>query len=103
MRGVFSFRVRAAGTSAVGSKAKRRRSVDRLQIVGGHLPAALIRHEIELDFLAFDEVTEAGALHGADMDEGILAAVIGLNEAEALGRIKPLNGSRRHEENPFTA
>jgi hypothetical protein len=32
------------------------------------------------------------------MDKGILAAVIRRNESEALLEIKPLHGSRRHEE-----
>jgi hypothetical protein len=34
------------------------------------------------------------------MDECVLAAVIRLNEAKALGRAKPLHGSDRREENP---
>jgi hypothetical protein len=32
------------------------------------------------------------------MNEGILAAVVRRNEAEALLEIKPLHGSRRHME-----
>jgi hypothetical protein len=32
------------------------------------------------------------------MNEGILAAVIRRNETKALLEIKPLHGSRRHEE-----
>jgi len=37
------------------------------------------------DLLAFMEPGEPGALDGADMDEGILAATVQVNEAEALG------------------
>jgi hypothetical protein len=32
------------------------------------------------------------------MDEGVLAAIVRRNEAEALLEIKPLHGSRRHKE-----
>jgi hypothetical protein len=78
-----------------------RRSADRLEIRGRELAASLIRYEIELDLLAFDQMIEAGTLDGADMDEGILATVIRLDEAEALGGVKPFHGSHGHEENPF--
>jgi len=79
-----------------------RRSADGLEVRGGQLAAPLVRHQLELDLLALDQVIEACPLDGADMDECVLAAVIRLDEAEALGRVKPLHGSRRHEENPFT-
>src|SRR6185295_4557902 len=39
---------------------------------------------------------DAGALDGADMDEHVLAAVIRLDEAEALGAVEPLHCSRSH-------
>src|SRR6185503_8961073 len=88
---------------SAGNGTAIRRSADGPEIVGGQLAVALVRHEIELDLLAFDQMTEASALDGAYMDECVLAAVVGLDEAEALLRVKPLHGSRRHEENPFTS
>ena len=68
-----------------------------LEVRGGHLARALVRHEVELDLLAFRQVAHAGALDGADVDEGVLAAVVGLDETEALGGVKPFHGSHGHE------
>src|SRR5689334_25350728 len=67
---------------------------DLLEIVGRQLAAAVVSDELELDLLPFSQVAEAGALDGTDMDEGILAAVVRLDEAKALGRVEPLHGSR---------
>src|SRR5215475_6586830 len=39
---------------------------------------------------------QACALDSADMDEGVLAAVVRLDEAIALGGVEPLHGSRSH-------
>src|SRR5437899_2150039 len=72
------------------------RSVDLLEIVGRHLATAAVGDELELDLLPFDQLTETGTLDSTDMDEGVLAAAIGLNEAEALGCVEPLHGSRSH-------
>ena len=38
----------------------------------------------------------AGALDSADVDEDVLAAVVGLNETEALLGVEPLNSASRH-------
>jgi hypothetical protein len=35
------------------------------------------------------------------VQEDVLGAVLGLNEAEALGAVKPLNGADRHETVPI--
>jgi hypothetical protein len=83
-------------------KTATRTSADGLEVRGGQLAAALIRHQVELDLLSFDQMIEASLFDGADMDECILAAIIRLDEAEALRRVKPFHGSHRHEENPFT-
>src|SRR6185503_450318 len=69
---------------------------DGLEVVGGLLSGAAVGHDIELDLLALRQIAQAGALDGADVDEGVLAAVVGLNESEAFGGVEPLNGSRRH-------
>jgi len=62
--------------------------------------AGLAAHAVDLGFvrklLAFVERAHAGALNGADVHEDVVAAVVRLNEAEALGRVEPLNCSGRH-------
>src|SRR5204863_5632290 len=73
-----------------------RRSADRLQVICRHLAAPAIGHELELDLLAFAERAHAGALDSADMNERILAAIVRLDETEALLGVEPFNGSRRH-------
>jgi len=55
----------------------------------------------ELDLLALGEGAEALRLDGRLVDEEVLAAVLGGDEAEALGVIEPLHGAalprlRRH-------
>jgi len=84
------------GASVTRRAGKISRSIDLLEVVGRQLAAALVGHEVELDLLTLDQVIEAGALDGADMDEGVLAAVVRLDKAEALGGVEPLHGSRSH-------
>src|SRR5262249_10194148 len=73
-------------------------SADHFEIVGCDLAAAPIGDQLELDLLAFVQRAETGALDGADMDEGVLAAVIRLNESEAFGGVEPLNGTCSHRK-----
>ena len=51
-------------------------------------------------YLAFVQVAQSGALDGADVNEHILAAVIGLNESITFGGIEPLYGSLSHRSLP---
>ncbi len=60
-----------------------------LQIGGRHLARLHVALELEADLLAFDEFAHSGALDRRDVNEGVSAAVVRLNEAEALGRIEP--------------
>src|SRR3984893_11524479 len=66
--------------------------------------AGLAAHAVDLRFerklLAFVERTHAGALDGADVHEHVVAAVIRLNEAEALCCVEPLNCSGCHLTSP---
>src|ERR1700741_5236157 len=91
---------RAASTSVVDSNGLVRvsHSVDDCQALRGHLAAPLVRDQFEAELLSLAELADPSTLHRADMDEGILAAVIRRNKAKALLEIKPLHGSRRHEE-----
>jgi hypothetical protein len=54
-------------------KTATRTSADGLEVRGGQLAAALIRHQVELDLLSFDQMIETSLFDGADMDECILA------------------------------
>src|SRR5690606_18102586 len=55
--------------------------------------------KLERQLLAFVQRVHAGALDGRDVHEHIVAAVIRLDEAVALGRVEPLHGSSRHFAN----
>ena len=68
--------------------------LDQLQIAGGFLAAIL--HDVEAHSLAFDQHSNAGALNRGDVNEHVLAAAIGLNEAETLLSIEPFDFTVRH-------
>ncbi|MDQ0322837.1 hypothetical protein QO002_005043 [Pararhizobium capsulatum DSM 1112] len=71
-----------------------------LEIASRHLARLVISLQVEADLLTFDEFAHTGALYGRDVNEGVRATVVGLNEAEALGGIKPFNCASGHDE-PF--
>lgn len=71
-----------------------------LKIAGRHFARLVVALHLEADLLAFDEFAHSGALYSRNMDERIRAAIVGLDEAEALGGIKPFNGASGHDE-PF--
>lgn len=70
--------------------------LDSLQLASGHLAATLILFEDVADRLTFVQRAEARTFDGRNVHKNVVAAVIGLNEAEALLAVKPLNGSSRH-------
>src|SRR3979409_2292508 len=78
------------------ARARRNSSAGGAQIVGRRLARAAIRYDFVADLLAFTQRAKSGALYGADVHEHVVATVIRLNEAEALGRVKPLHGSHAH-------
>ncbi len=86
----------AAGFATRGKKA----SGHDFQLFGRHLAALAVRNEFEGNFVTLAQLVETRALYGADVNEGILAAVVRRNEAKAFFGIKPLDGSLRHG-NPF--
>jgi hypothetical protein len=49
---------------------------------------------------ALIEAAEAGSFHGRDMDEHVLAAVVGLNKSVTLRRVKPLDRTCRDVRTP---
>jgi hypothetical protein len=46
--------------------------------------------------VTFVQGRQARAFNRGDVDEHVLAAVLGLNETKALGRVEPLNDTVRH-------
>jgi hypothetical protein len=72
-----------------------------LEIASGHLARLVVTLEVEADLLAFDKVAHSGALDGGDVNEGVVAAIIRLNEAEAFGGIEPFNCASGHDDEPF--
>jgi len=70
------------------------------ELIGRHLARALVLNHLVRDLLTFAEIAHSGALDSADVDENVLTAIIRLDEAKTLGRIKPLNCAGRHDE-PF--
>src|SRR2546430_880779 len=65
-------------------------------IAACRLASAAIRYDLVADLLAFAQRSKPSALYGADVHEYVVATVVGLNEAEALGCVKPLHGSHAH-------
>jgi hypothetical protein len=73
---------------------------DFLELVGGGLAAAAILDDLVAHLLAFAQIAQAGALDGADMNENVRAAIIGLDEAEAFLTIEPFHGAGSHFISP---
>lgn len=71
-----------------------RKRLSRSQVLGGGLAPLAVGDRLVGDFLTFVEVAHAGAFDRADVNEHIPAAVVRLNEAEALLAVKPFHGSR---------
>ena len=75
----------------------------RLDVVDGDLAGAAIFSRVEGDLLAFAEAADAGALKGGGVNEHVLAAIVRLDEAEALLVVVELNGARNHWDIPWYA
>jgi hypothetical protein len=73
---------------------------DGAEILGSFLAVLRALHNVERNLLAFVQIVHPCPFDSADVDEYVLAAVVGLNEAITLLRIKPLNRSGAHRE-PF--
>src|SRR6266446_6126347 len=62
--------------------------------------ALLAALELVAELLALLQIAHPGLLDGRDVDEHVLRAVIGLDEAIALLCVEPLHGSGSHSK-PF--
>ena len=69
-----------------------------LQVASRHLARFVVALEVKTNLLSFNDFAHSGALDGRDVDEGVSAAVVRLDEAEALGGIKPFNCASGHNE-----
>ena len=69
---------------------------DFLQLIGRVLAGATILRDFVADLLAFAQIAQARALDGADMNENIRAAIVGLNKSEAFLTVEPLDDSGSH-------
>jgi hypothetical protein len=65
------------------------------------LLALLALKDLVLELVALTRLLQARALNVGDVQEDVLGAVLGLDEAETLGRIKPLNGADGHDLYPI--
>jgi len=70
------------------------RSAGERQVIRGLL--ATLADHLVANLLPLIQRAETGPLHRRDVNEHILAAVIGLDETEALLRIEPLDDTYSH-------
>src|SRR5690606_11660005 len=64
----------------------------------GSLRALRALHHFEADALAFLQRAEAIGVDRGIVDEHVVAAVLGRDEAEALGVVEPLHGTESHAQ-----
>src|SRR5262249_5065717 len=73
--------------------------LDGLQ-VGRGFAALTVLFELERHLLAIGQAAHASALNSGNVDEHVLAAAFRRDEAEALGGVEKLNGTRGHDRSP---
>src|SRR5262249_54821174 len=89
----FSNRAAAALVGGRDVASDQSRSTD-LEVVRRLLAA--IADNLIFDCLTLVERIKAGTLDSGDMDEHVSAAVLGLNESIALGRVEPFDSASSH-------
>ena len=88
----------SASTSVV--KGEPMPMLSSLEIAGRHLAGLIVPLHLIPNLLAFHDFAHSGAFDGRDVDEGVRAAIVRLNEAEALGGVEPFYCASGHVE-PF--
>jgi hypothetical protein len=74
---------------------------DFLELIGGGLAAALVLRDLVAHLLAFAQIAQTGALDRADMNENVrAAAIVRLDEADALLTIEPFHDASSHVISP---
>jgi hypothetical protein len=71
-------------------------NLSQREILSADLAPHLVGLGLEVDLLALGETRKTSPLDRADMNEHIVAAVVGLNESEALLAVEPLHSTCRH-------
>jgi hypothetical protein len=66
------------------------------KVLGARLAAHTVGLRFERELLALIERAQTCAFDRADMNENVSSAIVGLNEAKAFCRVKPLNCSGSH-------
>lgn len=66
------------------------------QLTRRGLARAAVFFQFVRDLITLVQARQTRAFNRGDVDEHVLAAVLGLNEAKALGRVEPLNDTVRH-------
>src|SRR5690606_2214726 len=69
----------------------KREALDGGQVARRILARATVALEVVGNLLAFVQAAQARAFHRGDVDEDVLAAVIRLDEAVALGGVEPFH------------
>jgi hypothetical protein len=70
----------------------------RLKVIGGALTGSTILNDVVTDLLSVGERAKASAFDSRNVHEYVRAAVIRLNEAEALGGVEPFYGASVHND-----
>jgi hypothetical protein len=71
-------------------------SIQNFEVVRRHFATLAIGDELETHLVAFTQIIVTGAFDRADVDEGVAAAIVRLNEAKTFLAIEPFYGSRSH-------
>jgi len=69
---------------------------DFFELIGRGLAGAAVLLDLVAHLLALLQIAQAGALDGADVNENVRSAIIGLDEAKALLTVEPFHSSVSH-------
>ena len=99
---VPGFRVGIHVAAGLGVRCRLRLSggFRRLQIHSARF-AALVLLQVVRQALVLNEAAHAGTLDSGDVNEGVIAAPVRLNEAVALALVEKFNGAYRHVDDSF--
>lgn len=87
-----------ASTSVV--KGEQVPMLSSLKVAGRCFARLAVALQLVAELLAFDDFAHSCTLNSRDVNERICAAIVWLNEAEALSGIEPFNCASGHDE-PF--
>src|SRR5438094_2417864 len=82
--------IRGQADVALGSR------LGDLKRLGGGLAGAAVRHDFEAKLLTLFQAGQASAFNRADMNEDVVAVVVGLDETETLLAVEPFYSAHGH-------